>query len=169
LNHPKKDLENQTLIFAGGITTKKASHFISGLTASLAKKGAKIGIQIGTAYLFTKEIIETNALQKVYQEIIKKEKKTIVIGNTVGLYARTIASPFSQKTLSNEHEWIKQGMPLSERKEAFEKKNIGSLLVAAKAFDLTCFDENGEIVCYFNDDEQYQNGNYMVGDSLAFE
>ncbi|MCK5097234.1 MAG: nitronate monooxygenase, partial [Desulfobacteraceae bacterium] len=47
------DLSTLSLIFAGGISTCYAAFFISGFSSVLAAKGAKVGVQVGTAYLFT--------------------------------------------------------------------------------------------------------------------
>ncbi|MCD4675555.1 MAG: nitronate monooxygenase, partial [Desulfobacula sp.] len=67
------DLSELYLVFAGGISTCFASFFISELCSFLAAKGAKIGIQIGTAYLFADKIVATKIIKNQYQEIIIRE------------------------------------------------------------------------------------------------
>ncbi|MBW1940316.1 MAG: nitronate monooxygenase, partial [Deltaproteobacteria bacterium] len=159
----------QSLIFAGGVATASGSHFISGISSIFAKRGAKIGIQVGSAYLFTREIVDTGAIKKQYQDIICDRHKTFVIGNTVGLPSRTVLSPFSEKMIENEQQRIKEGMPLKERKTAFEGENMGSMLIASKCYS-PVFNENREFVKLQNytDEEQFRKGNFNVGDSLAF-
>ncbi len=162
-------LADKTMIFAGGIGTAQAAHFISGMTAQLAARGVKIGIQVGTAYLFSCEIIETGAIQKIYQEVVCEHDETIVMGTTVGLASRTVATPFSRSMIDNEHSRLRDGLSLEARKKAFEKDNIGSLLIGAKAF-CPKFDSDSGEVCFlhYDEKEQYQKGNFMVGDGLAF-
>ncbi|VFQ43910.1 type I polyketide synthase [Desulfoluna butyratoxydans] len=171
LAQPEGALANQTAIFAGGIATRTGSWFISAMSAVLAEKGAKVGIQLGTPYLFTDEIVETGALMKKYQDVAREEITTLRIGTTVGLACRTIKTPFSMEIVANEYQRIVEKVSLSDRKRAFEKDNIGSLLIAAKGFSPD-FDKlkKGEPLSYikYNDDEAFHKGNYSVGNSLAF-
>ncbi len=168
LEDTRTDLTGISLIFAGGISTCFASWFISGMAATLAARGAKIGLQVGSAYLFTKEIIDTGAMKKRYQEILCKRDDTVVIGTSVGLASRTAPTEFARMTVELEKEMIKQGKSLTERKRAFEKNNIGSLLIGAKGY-LPDFKRPGEeFYTRFDDTAQEEKGNFLVGDSLAY-
>ncbi len=162
------NLSCHTMIFAGGISSCHSSHFISGMTSILASKGMKIGVQLGTPYLFTEEIVETGAIQKLYRDVMLKPTTTTVMGNSVGLSSRTIESPFSLRTIQEEQERIKQGMSLKDRKEAFEKNNIGALLIAGKGFTPVKGEDGNITLQKLNNEEQFQRGNYMTGDSIAF-
>ncbi|MBU1696726.1 MAG: nitronate monooxygenase, partial [Proteobacteria bacterium] len=162
------DLSDVYLVFAGGISTCFASFFISGLTSFLAARGAKIGIQVGTAYLFTDEIVESKCIKSQYRDIIIRENETMVIGKSLGLASRTAPTRFARMMLETEAEMIKNKDSLEKRKRAFEKKNIGSLLIGAKGF-LPDFKNPGpENYTWFEDEEHQEKGNFLVGDSLAF-
>ncbi|MCG8685235.1 MAG: nitronate monooxygenase, partial [Desulfobacterales bacterium] len=163
-----RDLSDLYLVFAGGISTAFASFFISGMTSFLAAKGAKVGLQVGTAYLFSDEVVKTQAVQKQYQDIIIEQDETVVIGKTLGLASRTAPTPFAKMMTDLEVEMIRDKMPLGDRKRAFEKRNIGSLLIGAKGF-LPDFKKPGEEnYTWFEGDEHREKGNFLVGDSLAF-
>jgi len=172
LTLPPESQAQLTVIFAGGIGTRYGSYFISGAGAALAARGAKVGIQVGSAYLFTREIMETGAICKVYQKVVCAGEGTILTGETVGLTSRTVPTPFSKKMLDGEYEQLRNKVPLSERKQNFEQANIGSLLIGAKGFcpDFEKMAADGQDVCLIEYDEQqqYELGNFMVGDSLAF-
>ena len=116
------DLSDVYLVFAGGISTCFASFFISGLTSFLAAKGAKIGIQVGTAYLFTDEIVETRCIKSQYRDIIIQENETMVIGKSLGLASRTAPTRFARMMLEIEAEMIKNKDSLGTRKRAFDNK-----------------------------------------------
>ncbi len=165
-------LAEQTIVFAGGIGTAFGAHFISGLASHLARRGAKIGIQIGSAYLFTEEIVATGAITPLYQKVVCNERHTLVMGRTVGLAARTVPSPFSRRIVAEEFHRLRENMPLKARKEAFERDNIGALLIGAKAFcpDFERLGKAAGEAClnFFDEDGQYQRGNFMVGEALAF-
>ena len=162
------DLSELYLVFAGGISTRFASFFISGMTSFIAARGAKIGLQVGTAYLFSDEIVDSKAVKKQYQDIIIRENKTVLIGRTLGLASRTAPTNFARMMVENEYDMIKSKESLEKRKRAFEKNQIGSLLIGAKGF-LPDFKNPGEEnYTWFEDDEHAQRGNFLVGDSLAF-
>ncbi len=169
----KKSMQEQniaglSLIFAGGISSCFASCFISGMASVLAANGAKIGMQVGSAYLFSQEIVETKSIKKQYQEILSKEDETVVIGSSVGLASRTAPTGFARMMIKMEKEMIKKGESLETRKRSFEKKNIGSLLIGAKGF-LPDFEHKGEKnYKYFDGEEHREKGNFLVGESLAF-
>jgi malonyl CoA-acyl carrier protein transacylase len=168
LNSKEMDLSKQSLVFAGGISTTCGSWFISGLSSILAAKGAKIGIQVGSAYLFSREIVATGSIKEQYQEIITKENDTMVIGGSVGLASRTAPTEFARMMIKTEKEMIRNHEPLEKRKRSFEKRNIGSLLIGAKGF-LPDFKNPGqENFTYFEGEQHKELGNFLVGDSLAF-
>jgi acyl transferase domain-containing protein/NAD(P)H-dependent flavin oxidoreductase YrpB (nitropropane dioxygenase family)/acyl carrier protein/NAD(P)-dependent dehydrogenase (short-subunit alcohol dehydrogenase family) len=162
------DLSDIYLVFAGGISTCYASFFISGLTSFLAAKGVKIGIQVGTAYLFADEIVATKSIMPQYRDIIIEENKTMVIGKSLGLASRTAPTEFARMMLETEVDMMKNKKSLGDRKRAFEKKNIGSLLIGAKGF-LPDFKNPGrENYTWFKGEDHKEKGNFLVGDSLAF-
>ncbi len=171
LEQSDEKLATQTAVFAGGMATQTGSWFVSTMTSVLAAKGVKVGIQLGTPYLFTDEIVKSGALMKKYQDVAREEISTLRIGTTVGLACRTIKTPFSLEIVANEHQRILEKVPLSKRKQAFEKENIGSLLIAAKGFSPD-FEKlkKGEALSFiqYNDSEAFNKGNYSVGNSLAF-
>ena len=117
---PDKRRQVLTAVFAGGVGTRYGSYFISGASAVLAAKGVKVGIQVGSAYLFTREIMETGAIQKIYQEVVCRGERTILTGETVGLTSRTVPTPFTEKMLDIEYDQLSRKIPLSERKDKFE-------------------------------------------------
>ena len=162
------DLSDVYLVFAGGISTCFASFFISGLTSFLGARGAKIGIQVGTAYLFTDEIVASKCIKPQYRDIIIQEKETMVIGKSLGLASRTAPTRFARMMLETEAEMIKNKDSLEKRKRAFEKKNIGSLLIGAKGFLPDFKNPAPENYTWFEGEKHKEKGNFLVGDSLAF-
>ncbi|OQY51506.1 MAG: polyketide synthase, partial [Desulfobacteraceae bacterium 4572_89] len=168
LMNKSQDLSDLYLVFAGGITTNFASFFISGMASFLAAKGAKIGLQVGTAYLFSNEIVDTHSVKKQYQDIIIEKDETVVIGKSLGLASRTAPTQFARMMAEHEAQMILNNESLGQRKRSFEKRNIGSLLIGAKGF-LPDFENPGpENYTWYEDDEHREKGNFLVGDSLAF-
>jgi malonyl CoA-acyl carrier protein transacylase len=169
LDLPLEQRPDVSVLFAGGIISAAGSHFISAMTALLAKEGVKIGVQLGTAYLFTKEIVETGAITPVYQQVVQEHNCTTIIGSTVGLACRTANTNFAGQIMKNEHCRLADGtMALGARKSAFEKDNLGSLLIGAKGKTPDFGHENAGQWILYNDEEQLSNGNFMTGEGLLF-
>jgi len=138
------------------------------MASFLAARGAKIGLQVGTAYLFSNEIVDTQSMKKQYQDIIIEKDETVVIGRTLGLASRTAPTQFARKMVEHEAQMIVNKEGLIQRKRSFEKRNIGSLLIGAKGF-LPDFKRKGEEhYTWFEGAEHREKGNFLVGDSLAF-
>ncbi|MBU1537160.1 polyketide synthase, partial [Myxococcota bacterium] len=172
LGQSDEALFGQSVLFAGGIATRHASWFISGVGSLLAKRGMKVGIQVGTPYLFTGEIVSTGAITGLYQEVLLKRSETIVIGRTVGLASRTAVSPLSRSMMEDEVRLITEKIPLSERKQLFEERNIGSLLIGAKGYmpDFNAVKEDGTCeLIRFNEEEHFEKGNFLTGDAIVFD
>ncbi len=57
---PARDAEIQVL-FAGGVHDARSAAIVSTMAAPLVERGMKIGVLMGTAYLFTQEIVRSHA------------------------------------------------------------------------------------------------------------
>ncbi|MBF0548289.1 MAG: SDR family NAD(P)-dependent oxidoreductase [Candidatus Riflebacteria bacterium] len=122
------------LIFAGGIGTRSGVNFIEALIDQYFPEGGLTwGIQLGTAYLTTQEIVETCAMSLNYRNKILSSELTIITGESVGLRARQIATPFVASILDDESDALRKGLSLTDRRNLFEKANMGNLSRASKS------------------------------------
>ncbi|MCG3222120.1 MAG: nitronate monooxygenase, partial [Candidatus Heimdallarchaeota archaeon] len=124
--------EKVNIIFAGGIGDELGSAMLAAMIGSHLDIISP-AIQMGTAYLFTEEIVKSKALSPMYQEKVLDNFGTKVIGTTVNTRARAVTTDFVHSTLKKEFERVKEGIPITERKEAYEKDNLGALRIATKA------------------------------------
>ncbi len=67
-----------SVFFAGGIHDAYSAAFISVMAAPLAAKGVKVGVLMGTAYIYTKEAVESGAIVARFQEqaIVQKQYRS---------------------------------------------------------------------------------------------
>jgi NAD(P)H-dependent flavin oxidoreductase YrpB (nitropropane dioxygenase family) len=65
---PQTDLPDLHVLFAGGIHDALSSAMVAALAAPLAELDVKVGILMGTAYLFTEEALSTGAILERYQQ-----------------------------------------------------------------------------------------------------
>jgi NAD(P)H-dependent flavin oxidoreductase YrpB (nitropropane dioxygenase family) len=56
------------IVFAGGIHDGRSAAMVSALAASASSVGIRIGVLLGTGYLFTREAVETGAIVPLFQD-----------------------------------------------------------------------------------------------------
>ena len=159
------------IVYAGGIGDELGAAMVAAMLGSHLDM-INPGIQMGTAYLFTDEIVNTKALTTFYQEKLLDSSVTRVIGSTVNTRARTIPSEFVTKTTEDEKSRIKEGLSISERKKLYEKDNLGALRIAAKAEIWNADHVPGGDTTQFNlvdEKEQESLGCFMAGEIISLK
>lgn len=161
------DLNDVTVLFAGGIASGRAAAFVAGLVSDLP--GLKVGLQMGTAYLATAEAVSTCAITPTYQRLTLESDRTVVIGRTVNTRARAAGSPMASKLIDRELDRIKRGISLRERKEQYEKDNLGALRLASKgcAIDPSTATFDCPVFCDLPPEDQLQRGLYLMGQVVS--
>src|SRR5262249_21163986 len=56
------------ILFAGGIHDARSAAMVGAMVSPLAERGCRLGVLMGTAYLFTKEAVETGAIVEGFQQ-----------------------------------------------------------------------------------------------------
>ncbi len=158
-----------SVLFAGGVGSEWGAAFVGGLTADLAAQGLKTGIQMGTAYLATEEAVSTCAITSVYRDLTVESRGTAVIGRTVNTRARCANSPMAARLIERERDRVRDRVPLRERKELYEKDNLGALRLASKgcAIDPETAETDCPVFCELPPEEQLDRGLYLMGQAVA--
>ncbi|MHA1985170.1 MAG: SDR family NAD(P)-dependent oxidoreductase [Promethearchaeota archaeon] len=168
----KKELkEKVNLIFAGGIINDVSTAMLASMLGEHLDL-INPGIQMGTAYLLSEEIVTTQALSAIYQELLLNNSCTTVIGTSVNTRARVIPSEFAFKTVKEENLRKTQGISISERKEMFEKDNLGALRIASRAEIWNDNHIEGTGTTQFtptSNKNQLADGAFMTGDSISLQ
>lgn len=91
-------------------------------------------VQLGTAYLATREIVETGALCPTYQQLILAAGcgSTRITGESVGLRVRALTTPKVQAISALERERAQGGLDETAFRKELEGLSLGSLYLAAK-------------------------------------
>jgi len=94
-------------------------------------------IQMGTAYLATREIVETGALTALYQRMILESPLggTVVSGRETGLRVRSLRTPRADSVLSLEREFAAGHQDEHSFRTRIEEMTAGSLFSAARGMD----------------------------------
>ncbi|MDR3615875.1 MAG: SDR family NAD(P)-dependent oxidoreductase [Candidatus Obscuribacterales bacterium] len=120
------------ILFAGGIHDKLSSAMVAAMAGPLAKRGVKVGGLMGTAYLFTKEAVESGAIVDKFQAAAIECKQTVLLETGPGHAIRCIESPYKRIFDEKREELILLNKTRDEVREELELMNLGRLRIASK-------------------------------------
>lgn len=153
-DHP----ENISVFFAGGIHNAFSTAFVSIMAAPLAARGVKIGVLMGTAYLYTHEAVETGAIQEEFQAQAMQAKDTVLLETAPGHETRCLNTAFANHFNTEKAKLLAAGMDKKQVWEQLEKLNVGRLRIAAKGIE-----RQGDKLVNIPKDDQLDLGMYMIG------
>ena len=121
-----------SLVFAGGIHDARSAALVSALTAPLAARGVKIGVLVGTAYLFTAEAVDSGAIVRAYQEEALRCRETVLLESGPGHQVRVSPTPFAAQFALERTKLVESGKGSDVIKDELERLNVGRLRIATK-------------------------------------
>jgi malonyl CoA-acyl carrier protein transacylase len=142
--------QNCRVILAGGIFNRE--------TAFIAAMLGADAIQMGTAYLASREIVETGALTALYQRLVLESPPggTVVSGQETGLRVRSLRTPRTKTVLSLEREFAVGDQGEATFRTRMEEMASRSLFIAARGMDRAGKAPLDEQTCL-------ERGQFMVG------
>ncbi|MBK1897218.1 type I polyketide synthase [Chryseobacterium paridis] len=153
-DHP----ENISVFFAGGIHNAFSTAFVSIMAAPLAARGVKVGVLMGTAYLYTHEAVINGAIQEEFQLQALQAKDTVLLETAPGHETRCLNTVFAKHFNSEKAKLLAAGKDKKEVWEELEKLNVGRLRIAAKGVE-----RQGDKLVSIPKNEQLDLGMYMIG------
>lgn len=129
---PRDDASAYHVLFAGGIHDAKSAAMVAAMTAPLAVRGIKIGVLLGTAYLFTEEAVNEGAIVKKFQESALQCEETVLLETGPGHAIRCIESPYRLTFDEHRDALIAGKKTRDEVREELELMNLGRLRIASK-------------------------------------
>jgi acyl transferase domain-containing protein/NAD(P)H-dependent flavin oxidoreductase YrpB (nitropropane dioxygenase family) len=151
-----------SVLFAGGIHDARSAAMVAAMAAPLAAKGAKVGVLMGTAYLFTEEAVAAGAIQSAFQAEAIACEDTVLLETAPGHATRCADTAFAAQFAEEKARLEKTGAPAQERWAALEQLNLGRLRIAAKGLRR----DGGELVTV-DAGAQRADGMYMIGQVAA--
>ncbi len=157
--------EQVRLIFAGGIHDARSAALVAALAGPLAVRGVKVGILIGTAYLFTSEAVSSGAIVAPFQNEVLRCEETVLLESGPGHQVRVSPTPFVDRFLEERIRLQSSGLSTEEIRDALEGLNVGRLRVATKGLDRS--QEQGSKLTAQSEEYQATHGLYMLGQVAA--
>jgi acyl transferase domain-containing protein/NAD(P)H-dependent flavin oxidoreductase YrpB (nitropropane dioxygenase family)/NADP-dependent 3-hydroxy acid dehydrogenase YdfG len=162
-----KPADDLHVVFAGGIHDALSARMVAALSAGLAEKGVKVGVLLGTAYLFTKEAVEAGAITARFQQEALACGDTVLLETGPGHAIRCIPTPYADAFEAEKRKLQAEGKSPLDVGIALERMNLGRLRVASKGVDRTAGAVNGTGLSAVPEDDQFRRGMYMIGQVAA--
>ncbi len=87
-------LDEVHVLFAGGIHDERSAAMVAALAAPLAAGGAKVGVLMGTAYLFTEEAVASGAIVAGFQSAALTCDSTVLLETSPGHATRCVDTDY---------------------------------------------------------------------------
>ncbi|WP_369368844.1 SDR family NAD(P)-dependent oxidoreductase [Streptomyces sp. CG4] len=157
----RPDQEGPTLevLFAGGIHDERSAAMVAALGSGIRAHGAATGMLMGTAYLFTEEVVARNAVRPLYQRQALTAERTTVLRTGPGQATRCLPSPYCRTHEARREELGRRGVPERQAWEELERLNLGRLRIAGKGIERV-----GGALQDVDEPRQLAEGLFMAGE-----
>ena len=156
--------EELHIVFAGGIHDGLSAAMVAALAAPLVQLGVRIGVLMGSAYLFTEEAVTSGAIVPEYQNLAIACGGTRLLESGIGHATRCINTPFADEFQTLRTKLQLAGRTSDEIRFELESLNVGRLRLASKGLERDASEPNGRSKLRSVDaNEQYRRGIYMIG------
>ncbi|MET7619197.1 SDR family NAD(P)-dependent oxidoreductase [Streptomyces sp. NPDC005408] len=146
------------VLLAGGIHDERSAAMAMAAAGPLAERGARTGVLMGTAYLFTEEAVAAGAVLPGFQHTAIDCEATTLLRTAPGHATRCATTPYADVFTATAGRLRADGASPNEVWEELEKLNLGRLRIASKGLRHTA---RGLVPV--DEDEQRGEGLYMLG------
>jgi acyl transferase domain-containing protein/NAD(P)H-dependent flavin oxidoreductase YrpB (nitropropane dioxygenase family)/NAD(P)-dependent dehydrogenase (short-subunit alcohol dehydrogenase family) len=163
LEHPAADAPQVHVLFAGGIHDGRSAAIVAAMAAPLVDRGIRIGVLMGTAYLFTEEAVRAGAILARYQDEAIRCRQTVLLASGVGHANRVADTAFAADYEQRRIALQRAGQPPAEIREELERLTLGRLRLASKGVAR----QEGQEIAPVSAAEQASGGIYMLGQAAT--
>ncbi|MGH8905929.1 MAG: SDR family oxidoreductase [Egibacteraceae bacterium] len=167
---PQGDLPDCHVLFAGGVHDARSAAMVAAMAAPLAERGAKVGVLLGTAYLFTAEAVAAGAITSGFQAEAVRCTGTVLLQSGPGHATRCADTAFPEAFRREQRRLAAETLPAEEIRTRLERLNLGRLRIASKGINRNPSHEQDPDAPEFvamTPDEQAVHGMYMLGQVAA--
>ncbi|WP_394828393.1 SDR family NAD(P)-dependent oxidoreductase [Pendulispora albinea] len=151
-------LNEVSVLFAGGIHDACSAKMVATLAAPLAARGAKVGVLMGTAYLFTQEAVQGGAIGEVFQQAAIACDRTVLLETAPGHATRCAESDYVTMFEAERQRLTAEGNDAQATWAALENLNVGRLRLASKGLV-----RQGDAIVEVSSKDQAREGMFMIG------
>ncbi|MGH9214324.1 MAG: SDR family NAD(P)-dependent oxidoreductase [Acidimicrobiales bacterium] len=151
-------LDDLDVLFAGGIHDARSAAMVAAIAAPLTARGARIGVLMGTAYLFTDEAVSTGAITPMFQEVAQACDTTVLLETAPGHATRCVETAYVRAFSARKAQLEAAGVPAQDMWAELEALNLGRLRVASKGVA-----RDGAELVELDQQAQRRDGMFMIG------
>ncbi|MFE9561505.1 SDR family NAD(P)-dependent oxidoreductase [Streptomyces sp. NPDC006487] len=152
------------VLFAGGIHDARSAAMAAAAAAPLAERGARIGVLMGTAYLFTEEAVAAGAVLAGFQRAALECADTVLLHTAPGHATRCAVTPYVDTFEATRNRLAEGGAEPREVWEELERLNLGRLRIASKGLRRGADGSGLESV---GEEQQDSEGLFMLGQAAT--
>ncbi len=152
------DADRLELLFAGGIHDARSAAAVAALAAPLVDRGAKVGVLMGTGYLFTEEAVAHGAITAAFQGEAVTCGRTVLLETSPGHATRCAETPYVRAFAAERARLEAAGATPQEMWAELEALNLGRLRIASKGLV-----REGDALRELGEDELRDEGMFMLG------
>ncbi|MEV4636169.1 SDR family NAD(P)-dependent oxidoreductase [Actinoplanes sp. NPDC049548] len=146
------------IFFAGGIHDERSAAMVAAMAGPLTRRGAQVGVLMGTAYLFTEEAVTHGAIQPLFQQQAIEATETALLETAPGHATRCLQSAFVDDFHSLRDQLESAGVENRVVWEQLEMLNVGRLRIASKGLT-----RDGDRLVGVDEGTQAAEGLFMAG------
>jgi acyl transferase domain-containing protein/NAD(P)H-dependent flavin oxidoreductase YrpB (nitropropane dioxygenase family) len=147
-----------SVLFAGGVHDGRSAAMVAALAAPLVDVGARIGVLMGTAYLFTEEAVDAGAIVPGFQQAALASRATALLETAPGHSTRCAATEYVATFEAERRRLEAGGTDAKEAWAALEGLNLGRLRIATKGLA-----RDSDRLVDVSAEDQSRQGMYMMG------
>ena len=165
---PADQASQVQVLLSGGVHDRLSAAMVSVIAQPLSELGMKLGLLLGTPYLFTEEIVDTDAIVPGFREEVIGAGRTVLLKTDDERGMRCAATNFIQ-TFEAEKARLKQEQVSAEQMhDELVHLMLGRLRIASKGKSRRSKPASGESPMVEVDREQQrQEGLYPIGQLAA--
>ncbi|MFO0843633.1 MAG: SDR family NAD(P)-dependent oxidoreductase [Gemmataceae bacterium] len=120
------------VLFAGGIHDGRSAAMVAALAAPAVAANIRVGVLMGTAYLFTHEALSSGAIVPEFQRRALASGDTVLLDAQGGHAIRCAPTDYAGEFNALKRSFLAKGLSPQEARERLEEVNIGRLRIASK-------------------------------------
>ncbi len=124
--------EDAHVLLAGGIHDALSAAMAATVAAPLHRSGVRVGLLMGSAYLFTREAVETGAISEEYQRQAIRCRRTVILGTGGGHHVRCAHTAYAASFGETKASLRDIGLAGRDLRGALDRLNMARLKLAAK-------------------------------------
>ncbi len=162
--------EPMEVLLAGGIRDGLSAAMAAAMASEAAQENVRFGLLMGSAYLLTREVVETGAILPAFQEEALRCQETVLLDSEGGHATRCAPTAYVEAFYRLKRDLVRQGLSGEEIRSQLESMNVGRLRLASKGLSRVPSSEGSAVPGELMElpvEMQRKEGLYMLGQVAA--